>query len=161
MATTRPHSATNGHGNSGGGKLERLLAYHEHAAEAIRTTIGLMNGHATTAKTNGHASVLADAIALDGARRAKTGKKKKRVSLSKPGDRAAILAQRARTLQALDAFSTKKPSAPEAIAQALGIDPKTIGIGPLRAHGYLKKKGDGYVRTAKAYVVDKYAAASA
>src|SRR6185295_19501176 len=127
---THPHSATNGHGNSGATKLDRLLAFHEQAAAAIRLTIGLMNGHDKATKTNGHASVLADAIALDSARSAKTAKttktekrtKTKPPSKSKPNDRATVLAQRARTAKVLDAFSEKHAIPIAEVAKDLDSD---------------------------------------
>lgn len=162
---THPHSAaTNGHGNSSTTKIEKLLAFHESAAAAIRMTIGLMNGHAKTAKTNGHASVLADALALDGARTAKTAKaakRKKRGTLSKPNDRATVLAQRARTAKVLDAFSTKHPIPITDVAKDLDSDARRMGIAPLITHGYLKRKRGGLIRTAKAFVVNPFAAAAA
>src|SRR3954462_6982505 len=111
---THPHSAaSSGHGNTTTSKIEKLLAYHEHAAAAIRLTLQLMNGHATAAKTNGHASLLADAIALDCARVAKaattTPPKHKRKPKLKPNDRASVLARRERSAAVLAAFNDKHP----------------------------------------------------
>ena len=140
-------AATNGHGNSGSGKLDRLLAYHEQAAAAIRMTIGLMNGHEKTTKANGHSTVLAQAIALDGARVAKTKTKKGR-----PTGRAGILAQRARTIAVLDSFDTAKPREPTHLPHG------ARGLTPLINHGYLKKKRGGYIRTAKPYAANPFAA---
>ena len=107
MATHPKTAALNGHGNSSGGRLDRLLAHHEQAAAAVRLTISLLNGHEKTTKANGHSTVLAQAIALDGARVAKQSKTKK--PKGRPNDRAAVLAQRARSAQLLDTFDTKTP----------------------------------------------------
>jgi len=142
------------HGNGTQSRLDRLLAYHESAAEAIRTTIGLLNGSAKAAKTNGHSTVLAEAIALDGARAHKakaSHAKKKKTAMT----RTTIRAQRERTAQVLDLFDPKTPRAAAEVAQHLGLSYMQIGLGPLVHRKYLKRKGDGYVRTAKAYHVDK------
>lgn len=149
MPSGHPHSA---HGNSSATKIEKLLAFHESAAAAIRLTIELMNGQAKTAKTNGHSTVLAEAVALDGARAVKSRKSKKKAS-----SRADILAQRERTAKVLDAFDVKRPRSAAEVQQALGIDSRTMGIAPLLHHRYLKKKRGGLVRTAKTYVLDPYA----
>lgn len=150
MATHTNTAATNGHGNSGSTKLDRLLAFHESAAAAIRMTIGLMNGHEKTAKTNGHASVLADAIALDGARRTKTKKKPLRNGERK----AAIRKQREQTERTLAAFGTTKARELKDVAAEVGVRVQQIGIGPLLKAKYLKRKRGGYVRTTKPYVVE-------
>jgi len=144
-------AAMNGHGNSGSTKLDRLLAYHEQAAAAIRMTIGLMNGHEKAAKTNGHTSVLAQAIALDGERVAKTAKAKKGTA-KRPTDRAAILAQRARTIKLLDSFDRTTPREPTDLPHG------ARGLTPFVNHGYLKKKRGGYIRTAKAYAANPFTA---
>lgn len=144
-----PSAAGNGHGNSGGTKLDRLLTFHEEAAAAIRRTIELMNGHALTGKANGHATVLAQAVALDGAR---VAKKRKASRPQRGSGSKALLAQRRRTVKVLDAFSTKNPIAIAAVAKELGLDARAMGLAPLIHHGYLKQtRGGGILRTAKAY----------
>jgi hypothetical protein len=152
--------ATHPHGGATQTRLDRLLAYHESAAEAIRTTIGLLNGSAKAAKTNGHNTVLAEALALDGDRahkvKAKARAKKKKPH--RPTGRDAIRVQRQRTAQVLDKFDLKTPRPVAEVAQELGVSSKRAGFSPLINHGYLKKKDDGYVRTAKPYVVDIFAA---
>lgn len=140
--------ATNAHS----GKLDRLLAYHEDAAKAIRFTMGLLNGQAKAAKTNGHATVLAQAVALDSERAAKAPKHKKS---KRPMTRAAIMKQRERSAQVLAAF-TKAPRPASEVAQELGLPLAKLGFAPLINHGYLKKTRGGYVRTAKAYVVERF-----
>jgi hypothetical protein len=150
MATSPNTAATNGHGNSGTTKLDRLLAFHESAAAAIRMTIGLMNGQAQHAKTNGHASVLAEAIALDGARRTKTKKKQLRNGERK----AAKRAQREQTERTLAAFTASKPRQLADVAAEVGVSVQQIAVGPLLRAKYLKRKRGGFVRTTKPYVVD-------
>jgi hypothetical protein len=155
---TQPHGGTNG-------KIERLLAYHEQAAAAIRFTLSLMNGHATTAKTNGHASVLAQALALDDARVNGNGnghghdapaKAAKRARNGEAKQRAIEGRQRAqRTLELFDRQKARKVAD---VAAALGVPALRLGVGPLSHYGYLKKKGGGFVRTAKPYIVKAQAA---
>ncbi len=155
--------ATHPHGNGTSSRLDRLLAYHESAAEAIRTTIGLLNGSAKAAKTNGHSTVLAEALALDGARahKVKASHAKTKTTTKRAQSRSAIRVQRERTAQVLDRFDPKTPRAVMDVANELGLSYSQIGLGPLVHRKYLKRKGDGFVRTAKAYHVDKSATAEA
>ena len=141
-------------------RLNRLLAHHEQAAAAIRFTIELLNGSARAAKAsgNGHATVIAEAIALDSARVAKHAKAKPSKGHNK---RSVVLARRHRSAQVLDAFDSKTPRPLAEVVQALGLPSgQHAGIAPLVNSGYLKKKRGGYVRTSKAYVVDKFAQAA-
>jgi hypothetical protein len=104
-----------------------------------------MNGQATATKANGHAAVLATALALDHGRAAKTKTK------TKKGTRSKKAAQRARVAGVLAAFSTDTPRPLAEVAQAQGVRAIQLGIGALVRRRYLRAKGDGYVRTAKPY----------
>lgn len=84
------------------------------------------NGHvAATAKTNGHV---------------------KRVQ-----DKASKATRRERTARFLEGFDRRTPIAAEAVANALGVTMRELGVGVLVRHDYLKRKGSGLVRTAKAF----------
>jgi hypothetical protein len=132
----------NGHGKGSAtgarGKIERLLAHHEQIAAALRTTLGLLDEGAHETKQQRGSSVLADAMALDEARRSK-GKRKYKKAMNK----AAVQERRARSLAFLKQFDHEKPKRV----------PNARGIAPLLLHGYLKRKGDGYVRTAREFSV--------
>jgi hypothetical protein len=109
----------------------------------------LLNGDATKAKTNGHATVLADALALDTARHQhkSTGARPKR-RLANGERKAKLIEIRKQTAAILDALSTSKPIPPAEIAATLG---RRIPWGPLVNGGLVKKKGGGYIRTAKPF----------
>jgi hypothetical protein len=123
------------------GKMRELLAYHERMADALRTTIGLLNGHAVEKKQDKHQDLF-DAVQLDAARR-RNGAPVPRVTvLAKPPHlpRKKTKAEKRREmLQLLSQFNTETP-----------IGPKGIGrIGHLLSTGYIKRKAGGYVRTDK------------
>jgi len=102
-------------------------------ARAVRTTIAAYQAAAhERAAANGH-GVLAQALQIDAAR---TATKKPRGG--------SLAAQRARTAKVLALFDDKHPQAGELIGR---------GLGALVRRGYLKARGDGYVRTAKPYHV--------
>jgi len=148
--------ATHPHGNGTSSRLDRLLAYHESAAEAIRTTIGLLNGSAKAAKTNGHSTVLADALALDSARAHKVAKTKpaKPTRVQTGASTRKKLAIRERTARVLALVEEKGPITADDIAAGIGGSGR-IGFAPLLNAGYLKKVGgDKFKRTAKPFTVD-------
>jgi hypothetical protein len=149
--------ATHPHGGGTQTRLDRLLAYHESAAEAIRTTIGLLNGSAKAAKTNGHSTVLAEALALDGARahkvKAKAPAKLKRRVQTGAATRAK-LAIRERTARVLALVEEKGPITADEITAGIGGGGR-VGYAPLLNAGYLKKVGGNkFKRTAKPFTVD-------
>jgi len=84
--------------------------------------------------------VLAQAIALDGARVEKKKPKGK--------SQAQIVAQRKRSAKILAAFDPETPRPAKGNAQALT---------PFFNHGYLRKTRAGILRTAKEYVVNPFA----
>jgi Arc/MetJ-type ribon-helix-helix transcriptional regulator len=151
-------------------QMRKLLAEYEHAAEAIRTTLGLLNGHATAAKQNGHASTITDAMLLDAQRRTAKAARATAPRLSKNGKtlgrpkktRHDAMLQRRRDTEAfLAAFETTTPiTLADVKTAAGGTLPIRGGLGTLLRHGYLKRKGGGFIRTSKAFVVDTRASAA-
>jgi len=119
-------------------RLDKLLEFHEDMARAVRLTIGALNGHATAAKQNGHTSVIEQAIELDDQRR--TAKKAKRKKAS--GSPEAVQKRRRRSVKYLAGFDATHPR------------PSESGMSSMIARGYLRKKGDGYIRTSKPFHVD-------
>jgi hypothetical protein len=76
-----------------------------------------------------------------------------------PGSRLAEKrAVRERIAQVLAEYDRETPKLPILVAQKFGLTVQQSGFAPLVHQGYLKKRKDGYVRTAKTYVVDKPAA---
>ena len=55
------------------------------------------------------------------------------------------------TARILALFDRRGSKSLEEVATAAGVPTRRIAIGVLMKHGYLRKKGHGYVRTAKAY----------
>jgi hypothetical protein len=148
-------------------KLLRLLTYHENAAANIRATIALMqhlNGTAVLDKrkemhaANGTSTIARAALQMDDARReqkrawqAKYIARKKAGKVTHPNSR---LNQRQRTADTLAHFDLTEPKLPG----ELPYQPQ--GLGRLVVNGYLKRKGPGYVRTAKPYYVNPKKAAA-
>jgi hypothetical protein len=117
--------------------LEELLEYHEDAANHIRRTLDLL------ARMNG------------------AGAESSATIVEKLG---AFVARGRAAQAAVDAAiaAPKKKSTRQQAAQLLARfdlkEPRSAGegkmqIGALTRHGYLRKKGDGYVRTTKAFTV--------
>jgi hypothetical protein len=126
-------------------RLQALLAYHEEHARAIRLVLDDLA--ADPAESNG-AGVLDAALALDAARGARRHGTRPR---GRPVSTRAGLARndvRARSAQVLALFDPHEPR-PRAIVREVGSNPQALGR--LIAYGYLKKKGDGLIRTAKVY----------
>jgi hypothetical protein len=140
--------ATHAKGDGGPARLNKLLAYHEAAAAAIRLTMDLLNGSAKAAKTNGHASVLAEAVALDSARVAKKPKGRRPRDGSHTREKTE---SRGRTARILEHIATHGPLTAAAINKVEGT---RIPFGPLVYNGFLKKVRSGYKRTAKPFEVD-------
>jgi hypothetical protein len=148
-------------------RLARLLAYHENAAASIRTTIALMaaaprdnrggdrrSAAALNGNGNGHhlSPIMAEALAVDEKRRAaKSGRTpaKKNPTKKKPGQHYRnLLAQRQRTANILKLFDTTEPR------RGLPGGKTSHALGIYTQRGYLQRKGDGYIRTAKPFIVD-------
>lgn len=117
-------------------RLEQIAVALETKAAAIRTAMAALSEVAhEKARARGIAPLQA-AIDLD-AKRRQLPKNKQRGY----GSVASKAARRKRTLALLAQFGDTPKPAPKG----------TTGLGPLLIHGYLKRKGDGLVRTAKAF----------
>jgi hypothetical protein len=122
--------------------LQKMIADLRADLAAAEHTAALW-GKARRAKkagaTNGHGHTITHALALDAARRARVAR------VAKPNThRGSTPATRRRAARLLGKFDATTPR------------PWTFGrglIGTLTLHGYLVKKGDGYVRTDKAFKV--------
>jgi hypothetical protein len=68
-----------------------------------------------------------------------------------PSRKALGLSSRESTARLLGYFDRQNPRSLEEVATRAGVSTRHIAIGVLMRHGYLKKKGSGYVRTAKVY----------
>lgn len=104
----------------------------------LRVLEAALGGRGRTAPAS---SVLEQALALDAARRNGKGKA---IPQSKHPDyhtRVVEIARRQRTAAYLATFDLHTPHP--------GIAKK--GVAPLLVNGYLKRKGDGYVRTGKEF----------
>jgi hypothetical protein len=134
-------STSNGNGSAPSvtqRKLEQLLHYHLQVVQALQTTLGLLNGHADAERKERAPSILATAMELDMARRAA----KPRAQPKPPGWHTQnVKRRRAETAKLLDRFDATTPSRHPT---------RTLGV--LIQHGFLKKKGDGYIRTAKPFI---------
>lgn len=114
-------------------ELEELLAYHQTRADAIRLTLSLLDGTVSEKKQTGIGTVLRQAAALDSERR--------KAQPVRSGTLAAVRASRQRTAEKLASMSRTEPQ------------PGEKGFGPLVQAGYIKAKGDGYVRTTKPFKI--------
>jgi hypothetical protein len=65
--------------------------------------------------------------------------------------KAPRLSSRDSTARLLGYFDRQNPRSLEDVATRAGVSTRHIASGVLMRHGYLKKKGSGYVRTAKVY----------
>jgi hypothetical protein len=140
------HGTSNGYSSTGTlARLRKLLEEHERKAEALRTSLALLTESQTTTKHRGQTSVLAEALAIDRARVAKKRGRPKREA--ERVESTTKHAQRQRTADILSRFNTQTPMT----IGDTGIDGRLVGV--LTRHGYLKKKGEGYVRTPVEFVV--------
>jgi len=150
--------------------LSRLLAVHENAAASIRATIALLHGERIHESSNGNGlpAVARAAVAIDEKRREykreydrkwraahrppeRPGKPGPKPGAHKTGESTARRHQnRSHSAEALAKFDTAKPRT----AEELGINDPRSWVGPLVRRGYLKKKGGGYIRTAKPFHIN-------
>jgi hypothetical protein len=134
---THPRHAVNGNGNGDGGhggltlkKIEKLYALHDGIATALRTTLQLLRGEAVDRKVETGPDVLTAAVRLDAQRRAPR---------APAGTHTAMVNERRQKTAALLAtMDLHKPT-----------NPGGRSLGVLIQHGFIKRKGDGYIRTAK------------
>jgi hypothetical protein len=159
-------------------KLRALLQYHTKIVESLTTTLNLLDDErrARVNGSGGHGSAMQEAMALDMARRerladaraaglhqgwgGKRGRKRGRKPGPKSGTKHAASngnkqpwpnakqrkEQRQRSAEYLATFDTSTPR-PTSRNDAGFVR----AIGSYVRRGYLKKKADGYVRTAKAF----------
>jgi hypothetical protein len=153
-------SNSNGHGSHAGSsaaylskRLARLYEYHHTRAEALRLAMEVLDGERTASKKRAVGGLLDEAIALDAERRARVkGKRKytrRKKSASKRGygSQTLLHKRRVRTAQVLARLSETEP-------RKIRNAPR-IGIPALIRYGYVVSRADGYVRTSKAYTIDK------
>lgn len=121
-------------------KIDRLIDEHERALEALKLTRDMLNGEAREKKQTRSNGALTAALAHEAVR--KPSRRTPAVRTKVPGYGRKIREQRERSKAFLDQFD---PTEPRSIT--------TTGMGSLVRRGYLKRKGDGYVRTTKEYLV--------
>lgn len=131
-------------------RIEKLLAHYEHIVAALRTTLALLQVDVRADRKDRATSVLSQALDLDAARRANgnghahDNGHEGSARPKKYNTKDAQQQRRQRTAEFLAGFSHDKPQP--------AINGQRMGIGPLIAAGYLKRKGDGYLRTTKEFV---------
>ena len=125
-------SSENGHG--GFARLEKALAKHEHIVESLRLALEVMRGEAHASSAKRAPQVLAQAVQIDAGRR--------RGRPRNPHRGHKVKDQRQRSADFLSQFDATTPSTHS-----------VAGFASLIRRGYLKKKGEGYVRTSKPYEV--------
>ena len=138
-------SQGNGNGKGAPGlraRLEKKFQYYQERAHALRLTLEMLDEDLGKNKVATTHSMLQRAVQIDQERRAK-----KNGHDPAPFGAAAIREQRTRTADLLATISKTEPRTD------LGVH------GPVLARtGYLKKKGDGYVRTGKVFQVARFQA---
>ena len=168
-------------GNPTTDRLLRLLAYFENGAASVRATLGFLahdpTGRNGNGNGNGHATngdmptALAAAVVLDQKRRGHSAATKRKMSKIAKQRYAALVAggAKAESVKVAPGYGStaakieRRKASADVLATFDTATPKPlVGSGrpgarlaaPLIRRGYLKKKGDGYVRTAKPFVVD-------
>jgi hypothetical protein len=134
-------SETNGHGPAAPPQLLKLLAKHERIVDSIRETLNALGVHRTRSASTRASQTLSAALALDEQRVAGRGRKKKQ---SRTLSDIAQRRQHSRVI--LERFNRDTPIAPPP-----DVTGRNRTIGSLVRYGYLKPKGDGFVRTAKEF----------
>lgn len=132
-------------------RLQKLLAHYDAAAGSLRTVIAMLRAQNGGGENgNGHGKLpptLRAAVSLDATRRGPgPGEGKPRAAYGSGKSKEKIQAQRRLTAARLAKFH---PTEPRGATDVLGK--KAIVVGALVARGYLKRKDDGYVRTAKEF----------
>jgi|SRR5688572_4236538 len=118
--------------------LARLAADYQGHADTLRKAIDLLTLHQTVRKGLTIPAALDQAIALDHARRANGSAPKTRAP------NGTLTAARRRKREATAAL----------LATFDAVEPRDTGgnrVGVLIQHGFLKRKGKGYIRTAKPF----------
>lgn len=115
-------------------EMEARLDFHQNLANAYRVTIADLKGSAVAKVAKRAPATMRHAAAIDRARRKGKSAKPKVKS-----DKASVLARRQRTAAVLATFDREEPR------------PLPRGLVSVVMAGYLRKKGKGYVRTAKEF----------
>jgi hypothetical protein len=144
-------------------KLERLLAFHENAAAAVRATMALLAAVPSSSRpgpkpSNGIPPTIRAAVAIRRAarpgpkpnRRAAASSSRKRKPSAARMYGAKAIERRKGTAAILAQFDPREPRLPGEIENG---GKRYGGIGPLVRRGYLKRRGDGFVRTGKPFHV--------
>lgn len=143
----------NGHGGALSVRLDRFIAKHEAMAAAGRL---VRDGMTEDARESKGARVPAIVAAAVKARRVARPRRVSGMSETRKG-------QLARAGKILAAFDRVRPRTVAEVMAALGIPEGRrggIGVGPLKYAGYLKAKGDGFVRTKKVHPSEAAAGAA-
>ena len=130
--------------------LERTAEFYEAKARVIRDAIAVFLEHRAAGKSARSADRLfGAAVAVDRARA--SAKPAKRPKASGYSSLATVAARRKLSAAFLASFDATTPKPLSAAAHGGDV---RFGA-PLVRRGYLRKKGAGYVRTAKVFVIDK------
>ena len=177
--STHPHEPLNGVP----AKLRKLLDHHERIVASLRTTIGLLSDSSEDPGIRKR-GILEDALALDATRgtrkklgrprkvhatsfetgngdspspvKVKRGRKTTRATAADSGGAMTNEAQMARRQVTADLLASFDPKEPRPSPGKGQSRERSVPVGVLVYHGYLKKKGkDGYVRTAKPFHVNQ------
>jgi len=131
-----------GNSNSGGEhgylrRIDRLIAQHEHALDALRTTRALLNGDVREKKQRRN-DALTEALAAEAVQKPKKVVRK----MSGRFTDSVIMKRRQKSAKFLEQFDRETPK--------LFTGPKP---NPFVAKGYLRRTPEGYLRTAKEWKV--------
>lgn len=127
-------------------RLRQLLEHHQAIVDAVKTTLGLLNGAARTSSQARRETTIAQALATDESRRKGRPRRPRR---PKP----SAVTQHPYAAHRRDA----RHATAALLAKLDQVEPRPLtsderrSVAPLMNHGYLRKKGDGYVRTAKVF----------
>ena len=145
MTTTGKKYQPNTHG-----KIARLIAERQADIEALQRAAVLLDGLVMNGKKGKHANLIAEALTLDDERREERGPrgpyKKKHAPRIPYSAGGAYAKQKKSDRKRTAAFLAK-------VAATDGPYTKEHGgrVSVLLQHGYLKRQGEGYVRTDKVF----------
>lgn len=120
-------------------QLHALLDALETDAAAVRRTLALLNGHAEHKSQRRAPSILQQALAIDQTRR-RQATPPPAPTKARWGEKRKL--RREETARLLANFNPDEPQQLPGTRMSVLIQ-----------HGYLKKKGSGYVRTSKPFTV--------
>jgi hypothetical protein len=141
-------------------KMLALADSYEAQARALRTAVAIMGDEDRIRARETLPAKLTAAIA----QRTPTKSTSAKAAAPATKKRAKPKAQRrAQTATLLAQFNATRPVEAATALRAAGIDSgrgRGGGIGTLVRHGYLKAKGDGFLRTSQPFLVDPSSASS-